>query len=176
MTSERQRCGCLAARVPSEASTTIRELDGADRDALAVFTCALLGKPWAQAVQDAIRHDLADQIASGDIAAVGLFGHDGALSGIAAWRVPGGVAPVLCRGDIVAVAVHERRKGYGRALKAAQIARARASGAIAVASIVHRRNAAMINLNRKLGAVVEEIPDDPDHCRCIIGPLIDPTA
>jgi hypothetical protein len=29
----------------------------------------------------------------------------------------------------------------------------------------------MINLNRQLGAVVEEIPDDGDHCRCVIGPL-----
>ena len=62
-------------------------------------------------------------------------------------------------------------KGYGRALKDAVIAEATVAGAVAVSSIVHRKNTAMISLNRQFGAVVEEIPDDRDHCRCLIGPL-----
>lgn len=112
---------------------TIRALTAADRTALASFTCARLGEPWAEAVQDEIREDLADHI--------------------------------------VAVAVSERRKGHGRSLKEAVIAAAKDAGAMAVASIVHRSNTAMISLNRQLGAIVEEIPDDRDHCRCMIGPL-----
>ena len=51
------------------------------------------------------------------------------------------------------------------------ISGASVAGAVAVSSVVHRDNTAMINLNRRLGAVVEEIPDDGDHCRCVIGPL-----
>jgi GNAT superfamily N-acetyltransferase len=150
---------------------TIRALTSADREALAVFTCARLGEPWAEAVQDAIRNDLADQVASGDVSAMGLFDQGGALCGVAAWRIYDVTLPALCRGDIVAVAVREQRKGYGRALKKAMIAGASVVGAVAVSSVVHRDNTAMINLNRQLGAVVEEIPDDGDHCRCVIGPL-----
>jgi GNAT superfamily N-acetyltransferase len=150
---------------------TIRALTAADRTTLAVFTCARLGEAWAEAVQEAIRKELADQLASGTVSALGLFDQDGALCGAAAWRIYDVMPPVLCRSDIVAVAVRERRKGYGRALKEAVIAEAKVAGAVAVSSIVHRRNTAMISLNRQLGAVVEEIPDDRDHCRCLIGPL-----
>lgn len=46
---------------------------------------------------------------------------------------------------------------------------AKAAGAAAVASIVDRRNVAMLRLNQSLGGKVDEIDDDPDHCRCIIG-------
>ena len=135
------------------------------------FTCARPGEPWAEAVQETIRTDLIDQVESSGVMAVGLFDDGGALRGVAAWRIYDVAPPVLCRGDIVAVAVRDRRKGYGRALKETMIAEARAAGAVAVSSVVHRDNAAMIRLNRSLGAVVEEIPDDPDHCLCVIGPL-----
>ena len=87
---------------------TIRALTSADRQALAVFTCARLGEPWAEAVQDAIRNDLADQVASGDVSAMGLFDQGGALCGVAAWRIYDVTLPALCRGDIVAVAVREQ--------------------------------------------------------------------
>ena len=150
---------------------TIRRLTAADRGALARFTCARPAEPWAEAVQETIRTDLADQLASGGVSAAGLFDDSGALRGVAAWRIYDVAPPVLCRGDIVAVTVRDRRKGYGRALKEAMIAEARAGGAVAVSSVVHRHNAAMILLNTALGAIVEEIPHDPDHVRCVIGPL-----
>ena len=105
------------------------------------------------------------------MSAVGLFDENGALCGVAAWRVYDVMPPVLCRSDIVAVALRHQRRGYGRALKQAVLAEAKAAGAVAVASVVHRENSAMIQLNRNLGAVVEDIYDDPDHCRCVIGPL-----
>jgi GNAT superfamily N-acetyltransferase len=149
---------------------TIRALTAGDRAVLGDFSCARIGEAWAEAVQETIRNDLADQIAAGDVSALGLFDQNGALCGVAAWRIYDVMPPVLCRSDIVAVAARERRKGYGRALKEALIAAAKAMGAVAVSSIVHRENTAMIALNRQLGAVVEEIPDD-DHCHCLIGPL-----
>jgi GNAT superfamily N-acetyltransferase len=152
---------------------TIRALTAADRTALAGFTCARLGEAWGEAVQETIRHDLADQLAAGTASAVGLYDADGVLCGVAAWRIYDAMAPVLCRSDIVAVAVRERRKGYGRALKQAVIDEARAAGAVAVASIVHRDNRAMIALNQQLGAIVQHNPEDPEHCRCVIGPLQD---
>jgi GNAT superfamily N-acetyltransferase len=147
----------------------IRGLTPADRPALESFSCARLGEPWAEAVQHAIRTDLPAQLAAGLVSAVGLF-DDGAgmLCGVAAWRTYDVITPVLCRADIVAVAVRERRKGYGRALKEALIAEAKTAGAAAVSSIVHRDNTAMLDLNRHLGAVFERIPDDDDHCRCVI--------
>jgi hypothetical protein len=53
--------------------------------------------------------------------------------------------------------------GYGLVLKRAVIAAARTAGARAVDSSVDQRNTAMLNLNRKLGGVVDIIdPDDPD--------------
>lgn len=45
---------------------------------------------------------------------------------------------------------------------------ARAAGAVAVSSIVDRRNVPMMRLNETLGGVVEDMPDDPNHCRCVI--------
>ncbi|MGH9228631.1 MAG: GNAT family N-acetyltransferase [Acidimicrobiales bacterium] len=150
---------------------TIRALTAADRAALAGFTCARLGEAWAEAVQETIRHDLADQLAAATVSAVGLFDEDGVLCGVAAWRIYDVMPPVLCRSDIVAVAVRQQRKGYGRALKQAVIDEARAAGAVAVASIVHRNNTAMLALNRRLGATIEYNPEDPENCRCAIGPL-----
>ena len=93
---------------------TIRALTAADRAALAGFTCARLGEAWADAVQETIRKDLVDHIASGDVSALGLFDDEGALCGVAAWRIYDVMPPVLCRSDIVAVAVRKRRKGYCR--------------------------------------------------------------
>jgi GNAT superfamily N-acetyltransferase len=150
---------------------TIRALTAADRATLAGFTCARLGEAWAEAVQETIRHDLADQLAAGATSAVGLFDQDGALCGVAAWRIYDVMPPLLCRSDVIAVAVRHRRKGYGRALKQAVIDEAKAAGAVAIASIVHRDNASMLALNRQLGATVEDNPEDAEHCRCVIGPL-----
>jgi ribosomal protein S18 acetylase RimI-like enzyme len=149
---------------------TIRALTGADRAALARFTCARLGEPWAEAIQQAIRSHLADQVACGAMSALGLFEGD-VLHGVAAWRIPNTQPPVLCRSDIIAVAIRARRQGYGLVLKQAVLDEARAAGAVAVSSIVHRDNTAMLALNRRFGALVEAYPDDPEHCRCMIGPL-----
>lgn len=148
---------------------TIRPLAAADREALAAFTCARLGEPWAEVVQEAIRHELIGQVMSGGVSAVGLFDPGGDLCGVAAWRIYDTMPPILCRADIVGVAIRERRRGHGRALKGAVIAAARTAGATAVSSIVHRDNTPMINLNRQLGAVMETSPADREHCLCVIG-------
>jgi len=102
---------------------------------------------------------------------VGLFDESGQLQGVAAWRIHRVSQPVLCRGDIVAVAIGAQRNGFGRLLKEAMLAAARAEGAVAVSSVVHRQNTAMLRLNQQLGTVVEALPDDPDDCLCVFGPL-----
>jgi GNAT superfamily N-acetyltransferase len=146
----------------------LRALTADDRGSLASFTCARLGEPWTEAVQQAVREHLADDVAEGRVSAVGLFEDDGALRGVAAWRVHYASQPVLCRGDVVAVAVRSQRRGYGRQLKEAMIVEARSAGAAAISSIVHRENVAMLRLNERLGAVIEPVEDDPDHYYCVI--------
>ena len=146
---------------------TLRPLTAADRSLLAGFTCSRIGEPWTEAVQHTIRHELAPQIATGVVTAVGRFDQDGRLCGLAAWRIYDVVPPVLCRGDIVAVAIGQQRKGHGRVLKNTLLQAAREAGAVAVSSVVHRENRAMIHLNQQLGAVVDTSRDD-DHCFCVI--------
>jgi len=68
----------------------------------------------------------------------------------------------------VAVAVSEQRSGYGRALKQAMIDAAIEAGAVAVTSLVHRQNVAMLALNRGFGAELIEIEDKPDYWGCLI--------
>lgn len=84
---------------------TIRDLTLDDRAALARFTCARIGQPWTELVQSVVRNELANQLEKGHVSAVGLFDDAGGLLGVAAWRVHDTMSPVLCRGDIVAVAV-----------------------------------------------------------------------
>lgn len=146
---------------------TIRRLTVADAPALSGFTCARLLEPWAEVVQEVIRNDLANHLARGDLEAAGLFDDDG-LCGVAAWRIYSATSPVLCRADIVAVTIGKQRQGYGRALKEAVMAEATLAGAAAVSSLVHRENTSMLVLNRQLGAVIEDIPDDVDYLRCVI--------
>lgn len=144
----------------------IRPLGEADRTALTTFACARLGEPWAEAVQQSIRDDLSDELAEGRISAVGLF-EDTRLCGVAVWRIfPG--TPILCRAYTIAVAVGAQRKGYGRELKQAVLEAARLAGAVAVSSIVDRRNIAMLRLNEALGARIEYREDEPDTCYCFI--------
>jgi hypothetical protein len=120
-----------------------------------------------------IREDLPDQIDSGEVSALGLFDHDGTLCGVAAWRIHASpVTPTHCRSDVIAVAIGHQRQGHGLTLKNAELARARAAGAVAVASIVDRRNVAMIELNKRLGAVVGD-GDDPEDCVCYVSLVSD---
>jgi hypothetical protein len=150
----------------------MRELTAADRAALETFTCARVGQAWAEAVQRVIREDLPTQIDLGEVSAVGLFDDHGSLCGVAAWRIHSSqVTQTLCRSDVIAVAIGHQRKGYGLALKRAEIERAKTAGAVAVASIVDRRNVAMIELNKRVGAVIGDA-DDPADCTCFVS-LID---
>lgn len=147
----------------------IRALTDADRPALAAFSCERIGEPWSGAIQETVREDLPGQIAAGVVEAVGLFDDVGVLCGVAAWRIYDLASPVLCRGDIVAVAIGNQGRGYGRRLKAAMLEAETAAGAAAVASIVDRRNLAMLRLNETFGAHSDDIDDDPNNIRCIIG-------
>jgi hypothetical protein len=101
------------------------------------------------------------------IEALGLW-ESGELLAVAAFRLAMSPLPV-CRNDLLAVSNAHVRAGYGLELKRAVIAAARAGSARAVDSIVDQRNTAMLNLNRKLGGVVDIIdPEDPDYCICVI--------
>jgi GNAT superfamily N-acetyltransferase len=116
-----------------------------------------------------VRVHLADALEDGGVDALGLW-VDGQLAGLVAWRVepagPSGTS--ICRSIVLAVQNGHVRRGYGRRLKEDMIERAREDGAAAVVSIVHWDNNAMISLNVVLGANVERIDGDPDHCNCVI--------
>jgi hypothetical protein len=66
---------------------------------------------------------------------VGLFDEDRRLCGVAAWRIYDVTPPVLCRSDIVAVAVREQRQGL----------RPRAEGCGHRRGQVSRRNRGRVN-------------------------------
>lgn len=144
----------------------LRELSADDEPALTTFSCRHFRQPWTEVVEEMIRERLAHALRVGDAQAVGLW-RDDELLGIAAWRIDPD-DPSLCRSILVAVAHGNARRGYGRILKEAVLERARLAGAVVVVSIVHWDNDAMIRLNESLGANVERIPGDQDHCRCII--------
>ncbi len=147
----------------------LRPLTVDDQLPLEQFTCARLGEPWTEVIQETVRDHLSDQIAAGRISALGLFDNHAALRGVAAWRITELTQDwVVCRVDVIAVAVGTQRQGYGRQLKEAVVAEAQAAGARAVDSIVHRRNVGMLRLNRELGAVVDAIQGEANHLLCVI--------
>lgn len=83
---------------------------------------------------------------------------------MAAWQVFDTSSMVLCRSILVAVANGHRRRGYGRRLKEEMKKEARAAGAVAISSVVDRRNHAMIQLNRSVGTVIERVHETPITC------------
>ena len=144
----------------------LQELGGDDAAALQGFSCRTFREPWSDLVEEMIRGPLPDALADGNVEGVGAW-VEGRLSGVAAWRFDDG-QPRYCHCFIVAVRTGARRRGIGRALKQAVLARATAIGAAAVVSEVHWDNDAMIELNVQLGANVEQIDGDPEYLRCII--------
>lgn len=130
-----------------------------------MFRCRSFGEPWSEVVEEMVCGQLAAELESGDVSAMGLWAGD-VLAGVAAWRVDRTVR--MCRAILVAVATGHRRRGYGRILKGAVVDAARSAGAVAVVSSVHWDNDAMIELNVALGGNVEVIPGDRDFCRCVI--------
>jgi predicted N-acetyltransferase YhbS len=151
--------------VTSGAEVEIRALTPADRPTLARFTCRGYGEPWSDVIEEMVHDHLADALDASDLIALGLW--DGAqLCAVVAWRLDQPAR--ICRVALLAVQNGQRRKGLGRRLKEEVVERARQSGALAVVSVVHWENDPMIELNAALGANVERIDGDPDHCLCVI--------
>jgi pyruvate carboxylase len=122
------------------------------------------GKPWTELVERTIREQLAKEIVARTAYCLGLW-DEGELRAVAAYRI----FEWICRNQILAVANGHRRRHYGVTLKLAVIAAAHRAGARVVDSIVDRRNTAMLELNRSLGAVIDIIDDDdPEYFICVI--------
>lgn len=147
----------------SSAQPVVRPLTAADEAALSTFTCLTYKEPWTVPVQEMIRDQLAGNLAIGAVSAVGAWVDDD-LRGVAAWKVEGGI----CHSILLAVRTGQRRRGIGSLLKEAVLSEARAAGAVAVVSMVHWDNEAMIELNESLGANIERIVGDSEYCRCVI--------
>jgi hypothetical protein len=59
-------------------------------------------------------------------------------------------------------------RDMGLTLKRAMMQHAKTAGAVAISSRVDRRNEAMIELNRRVGATIVEDPDDPETFICVV--------
>ena len=150
---------------PGEVST-LRPVTESDRLALATFTCRAYREPWTDVIEEMVRDRLADELELGNVDAAGICCDD-ELCGVVAWRLDDS-SPPLCRSILLAVRTGHRRRGIGRRLKDHLLVQARVAGAAAVVSLVHWDNDPMIELNVQLGANVERLPGDNDHCRCVI--------
>jgi GNAT superfamily N-acetyltransferase len=151
--------------VSSRDEVELRPITSGDRAALVRFNCRGYGEPWTEVIEEMVNHHLADALETNGLTALGLW-RDGNLCAVAAWRLD--VPSRICRVALLAVQSGNRRKGLGRRLKEEVLGRARQSGAIAVVSVVHWDNDPMIELNVQLGANIEQIDDDTDHCLCVI--------
>lgn len=69
---------------------------------------------------------------------------------------------------LLAVRTGQRRQGIGTLLKGTVLSEARAAGVGVVVSQVHWDNEAMIALNARFGANIEQIAGDAEYCRCVI--------
>ena len=150
----------------SEPEQQIRPIVGADRPELEVFTCRGFREPWTDTIEEMIQDFLPNAIERDVVSTLGIW-LDGRLSAVAVWQF-GSEAPRLCHVNVVAVRIGVRRRGLALDLKKAVLQIAIEGGAIAAVSTVHWDNGSMINLNKKLGANVEQIDGDDEYCRCVI--------
>ncbi len=144
----------------------VRHLGPGDRSELEAFSCQNFGEPWTSIIEEMIRHYLPANLDGAFVSGLGAW-LDGRLAGLVVWQ-PDDDDPLVLRSSVLAVRNGVRRRGIGRLLKEALLSLAVESGATAVVSIVHWDNDAMIRLNEPLGANVERIPGDDDHCLCVI--------
>lgn len=129
-------------------------------------------RPWTIEYERSIRTQVADAVAAGYVWGNGYW-LEGRLVGINTWaedRDPsiGSTVGRVWRSSLLAVAVGNRNRGIGRALKEQLIAEARASGVVAITSMVRWDNVPMLSLNRNLGGSEVHIPrdDGPDEIHC----------
>jgi len=152
----------------SHTPLAIRPLTAADASSLAGFSCRLFKQPWTDLIEDMIQQGFADVLAKGSTSALGGW-VGGTLCAVAAWSIGSKTErTVLCHSHIIAVQIGYRGHGYGRQIKEAECAAARAGGADAVESLVHWDNVAMLELNETVGARIWRVAGDRDYCRCII--------
>lgn len=152
----------------------VRLLDpNRDRAALSTFTCARLREPWAVDVEEWIRELVVDAVLSGQ--AIGFVCTDGeAVVGVATLFPPDSTDTLgVGFASLLATAISHRRMGVARALKMAVMDEARSRGYRFLESRVHEDNAAMLALNRTLGADMRRLLpgpewEFPDHISCVI--------
>jgi ribosomal protein S18 acetylase RimI-like enzyme len=150
----------------------IRELSHADAASIDALTCSDPQDPkeWAVALEHTLRSGaVSEAIAAGHVLGWGYW-YGGDLVGLITARKY--KSPRIWRVSMLAIEPRCRRNGIAWALKTGVLDRAWADGAQAVDSKVHHKNGAMLELNRKLDAVViaEDEPESPEdmHYHCIV--------
>lgn len=137
-----------------------RPLRAEHRSDLASFSCARFGQRWTRQVEDGIRGHVADALERGDVYGLGAW-DEGRLCGLVVWK-PARDYPNIWRSSILAVRNGYRSHGLGGRLKDAMLNIAREGSGVAVASVVHRENTRMREINEKRGGVYEQDAEDPD--------------
>ena len=147
----------------------VRICRSSDHARLKTFCCYTPGEKWTKVPQKMIR-DAPDLLMSGDQDVRVLVacptkwgwrrlrkGEDGRVLGVIVFGAEG--AEFVSHA--IGVVTDRRREGIGTALKKAALAEFLAdSETRVVSSQVHRRNRAMLGLNKKLGAETQRDPED----------------
>lgn len=141
----------------------LEPLGGHDVDSLATFACARSDAPYSLEVERYIRTIAPEEFGAGVVEVLGSW--DG--SALVAVIVYTTTLPLWHVTALATSPRYERRKQAFR-LKLAVITRARAAGAAAVYSHVHRDNIPMRNLNEKLGGVCELLDPDGPYLVCTV--------
>ena len=121
-----------------------------DRAALETFACVVYRQPWTQEIEHLVREELSPWLDAGHGEAAGAF-ENGVLVAVASWT-PIIEEPPTWRSGLIAVRTGSARRGHGLGMKMHVLERARAAGAAAVTSTLHRDNHAMWRINERLGA------------------------
>jgi GNAT superfamily N-acetyltransferase len=144
-------------------SYELREPAQWEASALAVFSCSVRPRDFEIAVEESIRHHLADDVRTGTASVQTLGGWlDGELCGVAAWQPHPEIADAWFI-NVIAVATGHRNRGLGTLLKREIMDRARAEGIRVLVSVVHVDNDGMQRLNVALGGRPQTIPGDWTH-------------
>ena len=142
-----------------------RQLNEHDGPLFASFRCSDRNQ-WTRRVENIIHHALDSALRhdSKFTKAIGAFVDDTLVGLIAFDDSDDDVWSVL----VLATSRDHRRKGVGRDLKLELLRVARREHVLVLASMVHRANQAMHELNQQLGAVTLADEHDPDYLLCIL--------
>ncbi len=113
-----------------------------------------------------IRQELADALALGTTWAIGII-KDGELVAVGSWKIRRELE-VVWQVLTLGTDVDHRKQGLAEQLKREIMRRAKEAGIRSLVSLVDRRNAPMIALNRRLGGKCVWDWRDPDYSRCAV--------